>query len=321
MTSREFSSKSLVHLFALFILQCIVSCSSFKFHHQSNLRHRFDLKAASSNSGTVNPFTKHPMKVAFQGEPGAYSEKASRELLGSRIMTVPCQSFEDTFKAVASREVDYAVVPIENSLGGSIHTNFDLLLRYDLHIIGEHEFRVEHFLLGLPGKKKSDIKKVMSHPQAIAQCENYLREWGVKPVATYDTAGSAKMIKEQNLEDCAAIASDLAGETYGLDILDSNIEDDESNFTRFLLLSRNPVSSLIPPHMPAKTSICFVVPNQAGALYRALACFSLRDIDFCKIESRPTPVDLLKHLQYRKKQKLTEGGDSDSAHRELPRFR
>ena len=149
----------------------------------------------------------HPMRIAFQGEPGAYSEKAAREMLGSRIMTVPYRSFEDTFKAVASREVDYAIVPIENSLGGSIHNNFDNLLRYDLHIIGrnivdiksyishhiilnilsnptihqpythaaEHEFRVEHSLLALPGVKKEDVKKVLSHPQALAQCDNYLR--------------------------------------------------------------------------------------------------------------------------------------------------
>jgi prephenate dehydratase len=116
---------------------------------------------------TEDGIPPHPMRVAYQGEPGAYSEKASRELLGPRILTIPCASFEAVFKAVASKEVDYAVVPIENSLGGSIHTNFDLLLRYDLHIIAEHEFKVEHTLLALPGTKKSDIQKVMSHPQAL----------------------------------------------------------------------------------------------------------------------------------------------------------
>jgi arogenate/prephenate dehydratase len=220
----------------------------------------------------------HPMKIAFQGEPGAYSEKAARELLGPRIITSPCQSFEDTFKAVASREADYCVVPIENSLGGSIHTNYDLLLRYDLHIIAEHEFRVEHSLLALPGVKKEDIKKVLSHPQALAQCDNYLRNWGVGREETYDTAGSAKMIKDKNMRDCAAIASDLAGLTYGLEVMDSNIEDWDNNFTRFLLLARQPVSSQIPPLMAAKTSIVFVLENTPSALYKALACFSLRDI-------------------------------------------
>lgn len=222
--------------------------------------------------------TAHPMKIAFQGEPGAYSEKAARELLGPRIITSPCQSFEDTFKAVASREADYCVVPIENSLGGSIHTNYDLLLRYDLHIIAEHEFRVEHSLLALPGVKKEDIKKVLSHPQALAQCDNYLRNWGVGREETYDTAGSAKMIKDKDMRDCAAIASDLAGLTYGLEVMDSNIEDWDNNFTRFLLLARQPVSSQIPPLMAAKTSIVFVLENTPSALYKALACFSLRDI-------------------------------------------
>ena len=153
------------------------------------------------------PNNAAPIKVAFQGESGAYSEKATREMLGSRVTTVPCKSFEDTFKAVASREADYAVLPIENSLGGSIHINYDLLLRYDLHIIGEHEFRVEHSLLALPGVKREDIVKVMSHPQALAQCDNYLRSWGVKREEAYDTAGSAKMIADNNLRDCAAIAS------------------------------------------------------------------------------------------------------------------
>ena len=245
------------------------------------------------------------VKVAFQGESGAYSEKATRELLGSRVTTVPCKSFEDAFKAVASREADYAVLPIENSLGGSIHINYDLLLRYDLHVIGEHEFRVEHSLLALPGVKREDIKKVMSHPQALAQCDNYLRSWGVSREEAYDTAGSAKMIKDNDLRDCAAIASDLAGLTYGLEVLDTNIEDWDNNFTRFLLLSREPVSPMIPPSMPAKTSIVFVLPNDPGALYKALACFTLRDIDFCKIESRPTSVKLLEFLQLKRQQQKT----------------
>jgi prephenate dehydratase/prephenate dehydrogenase len=251
--------------------------------------------SSESNSGLLGQ--PHPMKVAFQGEAGAYSEKAARELLGPRILSVPYESFEDTFKAVACREVDYACVPIENSLGGSIHTNYDLLMRYDLHVIAEHEFRVEHSLLALPGVTKTDIKKVMSHPQALAQCDEYLRENRLKGIPEYDTAGSAKMIASNNMRDCAAIASDLAGSTYGLDVLEANIEDHDNNFTRFLLLSRTPVSSFIPPKTNAKTSIVFILPDTAGALYKALACFTLREIDFCKIESRPTSTRLLQFLQ------------------------
>lgn len=188
--------------------------------------------------------------------------------------------------------------------------------------------RVEHTLLALPGVKKSDIKKIMSHPQALAQCDNYIRAMGVHRESTYDTAGSAKMIKENNLMDCAAIASDLAGQTYGLDILDRNIEDDDNNFTRFLLLSRTPVSALITPSMSAKTSIVFLLPNDPGALYKALACFSLRDIDFSKIESRPTPVKLLQTIQLNSKPPVQasvrtaqETSSSSSSQQEVPRFR
>jgi prephenate dehydratase/prephenate dehydrogenase len=271
-----------------------------------------EISAAASGASPVAPY---PMKVAFQGEPGAYSEKAARELLGPRIAPVGYESFEDAFKAVASRDVDYACVPIENSLGGSIHTNFDLLMRYDLHIVAEHEFRVEHALLALPGVKVEDITRVMSHPQALAQCDDFLRSKGLKPVPEYDTAGSAKMIADGNLRDCAAVASDLAGSTYGLDVLEANIEDHDNNFTRFLLLARQPVSSFIPPKssaVKAKTSIVFVLPNTAGALYKALACFTLRDIDFCKIESRPTSTRVLQFLQYK---------EGETSQHDLPRFR
>ena len=157
---------------------------------------------------------------------------------------------------------------------------------------------MEHCLLALPGVNKSDIKKVMSHPQALAQCDTYLRSQGFTPSPNYDTAGSAKMIKEGDLKDCAAVASDLAGSIHGLDVLECNIEDDDNNFTRFLLLSRQSVSALITPTIEAKTSIVFILQNNPGALYKALACFSLRDVDFSKIESRPTPVQILEQIKY-----------------------
>lgn len=316
----------------------LVNSRSFHFprHPSTTLR-----ATANGQIPLSNPI---PLKIAYQGEPGAYSEKAARELLGPRVITVNYPTFEDTFRAVATREADYAVVPIENSLGGSIHTNFDLQLRYDLNIIAEHEFKVEHSLLVLPGTKKENIKKVLSHPQALAQCDNYIRAWGIAKESTYDTAGSAKMIMEKNLTDCAAIASDLAGSTYGLEVLDSNIEDDDNNFTRFLLLSRQSVSSLIPPNMPAKTSIVFVLPDSPGGLYKSLACFSLRDIDCCKIESRPTSVQLLQYIQFKLQQGKTATGANfndnqfsfkasstansesgqvvdDTIRRDLPRFR
>jgi prephenate dehydratase len=265
------------------------------------------------------------IRVAYQGEPGAYSEKATRELLGSKVIAVGRPNFESCFRAVASMECDYACLPIENSLGGSIHENYDLMLRYDLTIIGEHEFRVKHCLLAKPGVKREQIKFAISHPQALAQCDNFLRGLGITPIQTYDTAGSAKMLSEAspNLpagctpENTAAIASDLAGRTYGLDCLGEGIEDDDTNFTRFLLLARKGVAEFINKNVPAKTSVVFTLPNTPGCLYKALACFALRDIDASKIESRPTSASLLNFLKFKSQQ----AGRKSRSQADLPRFR
>jgi prephenate dehydratase len=264
------------------------------------------------------------LRVAYQGEPGAYSEKSTRELLGSAVVAIGYPNFEACFRAVAARECDYACLPIENSLGGSIHDNYDLMLRYDLTIVAEHEFRVHHCLLAKPGVKRSDIKFAISHPQALAQCDNFLRGLGITPIGTYDTAGSAKMISEGGplpdqctVENTAAIASDLAGRTYGLNCLDVGIEDDDTNFTRFLLLARQGIVQHLTKTIPAKTSVVFTLPDTPGALYKALACFSLRDIDFSKIESRPTSASLLNFLKFRSQQ----SGKKSRNKADLPRFR
>jgi len=224
--------------------------------------------------------------VGYQGVPGAYSEKATKQLLGD-VNAVGFPNFEDVFAAVENGEMEYGMVPIENSLGGSIHTNYDLLLTYKLHIVAELDFRVEHCLLAMPGVKKADIKKVMSHPQALAQCAHYIQRLPATPMAQYDTAGSAKLLHEQELRDTAAIASNLAAVHYNLEVLDSNIEDDDNNFTRFLLLSREPQTPS--PDLQMKTSVVFSFgnSNQQGQLHKALCAFSLRDIDLTKIESRP----------------------------------
>ena len=149
------------------------------------------------------------MKVAFQGEPGAYSEQAVFDYYG-QVETVPCESFDVMFDSVVSGTSDAALAPIENSLAGSIHQNYDLLLRYDLHIVGEYFLRVRHCLIALPGVKKADIKKAISHPQALGQCAGYLRDHGIKPEQVYDTAGSVQMLKESGERDVAAIASKRA---------------------------------------------------------------------------------------------------------------
>jgi prephenate dehydratase len=222
------------------------------------------------------------MRVAFQGEPGAYSEQAVFNYFGE-VETQPSESFDAVFAEVASGTSEAGLIPIENSLAGSIHQNYDLLLHHDLHIVGEYLLRVQHCLITLPGIKKEDIKKVISHPQALGQCASYLRRLGVKSEPVYDTAGSVKMLKESGTRDTAAIASRRAAEIYEMQILEEGIEDNAENYTRFLAISKTAVK----PRGDAKTSIVFTLKNQPGALFKALSVFALRDIDLTKIESRP----------------------------------
>jgi len=233
------------------------------------------------------------MRVAFQGEPGAYSEQAVFEYFGS-VETCPCESFDAVFDSVYSGESQTALIPIENSLAGSIHQNYDLLLRHSLHITGEYLLRVRHCLIAAPGAVKTDIARVISHPQALGQCAGYLRALGVKVEPAYDTAGSVKILKESGARTTAAIASRRAAEIYGMQVLDEGIEDNPENYTRFLTIGREPVL----PDGDAKTSIVFTLRNQPGSLFKALSVFALRDIDLTKIESRPLPGKPWEYLFY-----------------------
>lgn len=222
--------------------------------------------------------------TAFQGEHGAYSEQAIFEHFGRSEQTLPCESFDDVFIAVVEGKCTYGFIPVENSLAGSIHHNYDLLLRYPLVVVGEHATRVSHCLIGLPGVQLSDIRKVVSHPQALAQCEHYLRSLkGVHTEPVYDTAGSVKIIQEQGDPSVAAIASHWAAELYHMNILVERIEDNPANFTRFQIIAR----AAEPAGEDAKTSIVFALKNEPGALFRAMSVFALRNIDLTKIESRP----------------------------------
>ena len=225
------------------------------------------------------------MKIAFQGEPGAYSETAVLENYGDvQVTAVPCKTFEQVFATVTAGECDYGFIPIENSLAGSIHQNYDLLIRNSLWVVGEHLLRISHCLIGKPGSKLKQITKVISHPQALAQCEQYLQQLpGITFEPVYDTAGSVKMVRDQPEMSLASIASKRAAELYGMQILAEQIEDNPANFTRFLIIGRDPVQ----PVKEAKTSIVFTLKNQPGSLFRALSVFALRDIDLTKIESRP----------------------------------
>jgi prephenate dehydratase len=223
-------------------------------------------------------------RVAFQGERGAYSEIAARSFFGEKVRLRPCESFDMVFKSVESGKVNCGVIPIENSQAGSIHQNYDLLLKHRLQIVGELNLRVVHNLIANPGATLSSIRRVFSHPQALMQCQsNTARLMKAEIIPAYDTAGSVKKIKEERLMDAAAIASDLAASLYGMKILKRQIQDNPENFTRFLVLRRK--TSL--PTGANKTSIVFSVKNTPGALFRSLSVFALRDIDLYKIESRP----------------------------------
>ena len=229
---------------------------------------------------------KNP-RVAFQGEPGAFSGEAARKLLGHEAELIPCETFEKMFAEVEGGSSDYCLAPIENSLFGSVHQNYDLLLKHSLSIVGETNLRIIHNLIAAPGTKIDDVKRVYSHPVALGQCRKFLSgRPEMQAVAAYDTAGSVKMIMESREAGAAAIASAAAAEVYGAWILAPGIEDDQVNFTRFLLLAREDAGAETPPDAD-KTSIVFSLENRTGSLYRAMAVFALRDIDLMKIESRP----------------------------------
>jgi prephenate dehydratase len=239
--------------------------------------------------------------VAFQGEKGAFSQVAVEQLMGQADV-LPCQRFDQVFHALADGHVDAAVVPIENTLHGSVHENYDHLLHFELPIIGETNVRISHNLIARPGVPFKKIHRVYSHPVALNQCVDFLGahpEW--ERVPFYDTAGSVKMLMENGVDDGAAIASAIAADIYGARILRRGIEDDRQNFTRFFLLARP--DTLKPPKEARewKTSLVFTTRNVPGALFRSLSAFALRDLSLAKIESRPLrgkPWEYLFYLDY-----------------------
>ncbi len=244
-------------------------------------------------------------RIAFQGERGAFSEEAARKLLGDGIDFLPCQRFEDVFRSLKAGEVDAAVIPIENTLHGSVHENYDHLLHYELPILGETSVRIVHNLIAPPGISFAKIRRVYSHPVALNQCLDFFaRNPKIEKVPFYDTAGSVKMLMENDPGDAGAIASAVAAENYGARILRRSIEDDRRNFTRFFLL-RDPEyarrHSRKKPEGQWKTSLVFTTRNLPGALFRALSAFALRDLNMTKIESRPLrgkPWEYLFYLDF-----------------------
>jgi prephenate dehydratase len=247
----------------------------------------------------MTPQNTSAITAAYQGEPGAWSEQAALDFFGPNCQPQPRVTFDAVFADVAEARCDFGVVPVENSLAGSIHRNYDLLVRHNLHLVGEVIVRVRWCLITQPDVGLSDINTVQSHWQALGQCERTLSKLLPNAVRkeVYDTAGSAKLLKESGERDVAALASRRAAHIYGLPVLQEGLEDDPTNYTRFVVLSRD-------PHVPLrdgatnKTSIVFAGKNEPGLLFKAMGAFSLRNIDLCKIESRPLQGSPWSYLFY-----------------------
>jgi len=231
------------------------------------------------------------MRAAFQGELGAFSQQAIVQLLGPKARPVAQPWWDQVFGALAKGEVDAAVIPIENTLHGSVHENYDLLLKHDFVITGETSVRIVHNLIAPPGLSLAKITKIYSHPVALNQCLDFLASHkNIQREAFYDTAGSVKMVMEQRPPGGAAIAGALAAEIYKAKILKRGIEDDRQNYTRFFLLEpagSKPRTVAGSAKKPWKTSLVFSTRNIPGALFRALSAIALRDLNIAKIESRP----------------------------------
>ncbi|MCP4360109.1 MAG: prephenate dehydratase [Chloroflexi bacterium] len=223
------------------------------------------------------------MIVAFQGEPGAYSEQAVHEHCGPETASRPCHTFTEIFESIHNGQATQGMLPVENSLAGMIAPAYDLLIDHDLRVQAEVIVKVEHYLMAPAGTKLQDINRALSHPQALAQCERSLRRLRIQPVEHYDTAGAARDLANNPQPQTAAVASKLAAETYNLELLAQHIEDETFNYTRFFLLGKSD-----PPRQdPSKTSIIFTTRHVPGALHSILGELASRGLNLTKIESRP----------------------------------
>ncbi len=224
------------------------------------------------------------MKIAFQGERGAYSESAVYSFFGEKVDVEPCKDFKTVFENIKQKKVQSGVVPVENSIEGSVNQTYDLFFNYNLKVKGEVIVKIAHCLIVNPSTTIKMLKTVYSHPQALAQCSIFLEKQKWEIIPTYDTAGSVKIIKEKNLKNVAAIASEKAAEIYGMKILAKDLADNLENYTRFFVLSHedSPVTGR------DKTSIIFSATHEPGALYHVLGEFAKRNINLTRIESRPT---------------------------------
>jgi prephenate dehydratase len=228
--------------------------------------------------------------VGYQGVPGAYSEEALRSFTPDARPT-PRRTLPDVFAALAAGEIDLAFVPVENSHAGSVAEAYDLMLDYPVTVLAEYVHQVHHLLLGIEGTQPSEIERVYSHPQALAQTDVFLRQARLQTEPYYDTAGAAQMVAERQDRRFAAVAGRLAGEHYGLAVLAEGIETAADNATRFFLLAPGAWSLELPiadPVGPGKTSLVFGTEHKPGALVRALSCFARERVNLCRLESRPS---------------------------------
>ncbi len=236
-----------------------------------------------------------PDAVAIQGEAGSFSHAAALEIHGPVLRLVPCPTFVELFRAVETGEATRGIVPIENTLAGSVHENYDLLSAHALHVVAETELRIRHCLIAPPRTTLPQIRRVASHPVALAQCRHFfLTHPDVVAVPAYDTAGSVRDVMSGEVDADAAIASKLAAELYGADVLAEGLEDHAENYTRFLVIAADPA----PREQANKTSLMLSLGNTPGTLHRALGVFAARGLNLTKIESRPLPGRPWEYLFY-----------------------
>ena len=221
-------------------------------------------------------------QAAFQGEKGAYSEAAAIHFFKDVVQTIPYPTFYEVLESTQQGKSDYAILPIENSLEGSVGESYDLLLTTKLNVVGEIYYRVKHCLIGFDGLEKIDT--VYSHPQALGQCRKFIQEHKLKPIPTYDTAGSVKILLELKKDNLSCIASKNAAKIYKVPVIKEGIEDNTNNYTRFLVLANKRLEKTTRD----KTSIIFSIKHVPGALYSILEKFNANKINLTKIESRPT---------------------------------
>lgn len=236
------------------------------------------------------------MKIAFQGIRGAYSELALHEHFGKSAATVSCDSFDDVFDAVNSGEVVFGLIPVENTIAGTVVENYDLLFANDVFVIAEVYLPIRHTLLGKKGTRLEEITQAFSHPHALKQCKDYLKSHGIKMMPTYDTAGAAQAVADGDRTDCAAIASELCAEIYDMEILERDIQSNNSNTTRFFVIAKK--ENVPADHVTGKTTVAFKTRHYPGALVDCLKIFQKYNLNLTKLESRPIPENPWEYVFY-----------------------